>query len=195
MKILFASSNRGKFKEAERFASSFGVELVSPDHVIGTPPVVEEIEDSYLGNARLKAEAYMGWSGLPAVADDTGLEVQALGGEPGLYTARYAGPHCSAEDNCRKLLSVLDGNSVRGAKFVCALFLAYPDGSSLQAQEELSGEIAKAPSGAGGFGYDPVFVVDQHQKTLADIKALEMPIETHRTKALRSLFTKLGALP
>ena len=195
MEILFASSNEGKFREAREFAEAFGLSLRSPRSCPGVPPIVEETEPTYLGNAQKKAFAFMKWSGLASLADDSGLEVSALGGAPGLYTARYAGEGCTMQDNWNKLLGELEDVTDRSARFVCHLYLAYPDGSHLEANESLFGSIALEPSGGGGFGYDPLFVVDKHQHTLAELKDRRIPVQTHRTKALQSLFAKLGSLP
>lgn len=204
MRILFASTNLGKFVEVKEEASKFGYCIVTPELVLekgdgnkldilrDTMPVVDESMDSYLGNARLKAAAFNAWSGLPSLADDTGLEVAALGGRPGVYSARYSGPNGDAQQNISKLLLDLRGVVDRQACFKCALSLYFGNQEKLNVVEELPGEIIDSPSGEGGFGYDSIFYLPEFKMTLAQLKEKRIGVVTHRGKACRSLFAKLG---
>ncbi len=202
--ILFASGNKGKCAEAKQLAAECGVELVAPSDLTESfckahnitfptapPPDVEETGKNYEENALLKAQAYHEWSGLPAVADDTGLEVEALGGEPGLYAARYAGEHCSPEDNMHKLLAALDGQSNRQATFICVLCMVGAE-APLFIRDQIDGEIAHEKEQGGGFGYDPLFFVPEFGHTLAHLKGEGVEVPTHRRKALQQLFSLLG---
>ena len=192
--ILFASTNSGKLAEVR---SASPVPIISPLEIerrIGMPaPEVSETERTYLGNARLKAESYFNWSRRHAtLADDTGLEVAALGGAPGIYSARYAGEGANPRRNIQKLLEVMQGKSERNATFVCQLVLILPNGEQKFSRGELHGTIAEAPRGDGGFGYDSIFIVDDAgSKTLAELKAEKVALITHRGAALRKLFEDL----
>ena len=156
---------------------------------------VDETEDTLEGNAILKARALTVATGLPAVADDTGLFVDALGGRPGVWSARYAGEGATYAQNVVKLLDemrdVLDAE--RGASFRTVIAVAYPDGDVLCVEGELRGTIAREARGTGGFGYDPVFVVDGDGRTLAEMSANEKNNLSHRARALRALVIALGA--
>ena len=171
-------------------ANELGVSVSEP------VPDVAEHADSYHGNARLKADSFFRWCGLPSLADDTGLEVDALGGRPGVHSARYAGPHGRSEDNIRKLLREISqspslGKKGRRARFVCHLVLKFGDGQYVENHAELMGEIGFAPHGHGGFGYDSVFIVDGYGKTLAELKEKDLPVKTHRILALEKLLSGL----
>ncbi len=204
MRILFASTNLGKVAEVKEEASKFGFSIVTPELILkkgegnkvdvlrGAMPLVDESMDSYLGNARLKAAVFNAWSGLPTLADDTGLEVAALGGRPGVYSARYSGPDADTQKNISKLLVDLRGVVDRQACFKCALSLYSGNQEKLNVIEELSGEIIDSPSGEGGFGYDSIFYLPEFKMTLAQLKEMRIGVVTHRGKACRSLFSKLG---
>ncbi len=158
--IIVASGNPGKRRELEEIFGLFGangIQLVSPAEP-GTLEVAET-EHTYLANARLKARAYSLQYNSPALGDDSGLAVDALGGAPGLYTARFGGPGLNVEDRVALLLEELRDVPAerRGARFVCALYLAYPDGTGVAAHGRVFGRIAERPRGAAGFGYDPIF--------------------------------------
>ncbi|MCO6431927.1 MAG: non-canonical purine NTP pyrophosphatase [Deltaproteobacteria bacterium] len=195
--IIFATGNRGKLREASEIGERFGVVVVDPESVLqkgqasGPPPEVEEIYNSYAENARAKAEAYHRWCGKAAVGDDSGLEVPALDGQPGLLTARFAGPGASADANMSKLLAALKGQRDRSATFRCVLYLSAAD-RKLTAEASLVGAIAETPRGAGGFGYDPVFIVEGTGLTLAEIKERGIECKTHRIKAFEELFANLN---
>ncbi len=193
IQLLFASTNKGKLVEVREIAREFGITIVSPSEICGGKdvPEVEESAATYKGNAQLKGEAFMKWSGLPSLSDDTGLEVEALGGRPGVFSARYAGPRADPKKNIEKLLEVLKKEQNRKARFYSYLYLSDPHKPSRSAEGVLSGSIAKTPEGGGGFGYDSVFLVEGHNKTLASLKESGVKVETHRIKALRALFAKL----
>lgn len=153
-------------------------------------PDVEETEDTLEGNALLKARAVVAATGVTAVADDTGLEVEALDGAPGVLTARYAGPDATYDDNVDALLAALVGVGDRAAAFRTAVALVTPDGDELVVEGVLEGVISTQRRGSGGFGYDPVFEVDG--RTLAEIPSAEKHAISHRGRALGSLVEALG---
>ncbi len=190
--FLFASGNKGKLAEVRSVAKNFGVTVVAPADLEKDtqPPNVDESASSYAGNAKLKAEAFASWADMPAFSDDTGLEVDALGGAPGVYSARYAGESCKMEDNINKLLETLKGEQNRAAKFCCTICV-YREGKTELFNAELKGQIAKERSGKGGFGYDSVFIVDGYNKSLAQIKEEGLPLKTHRVLALEKFFKSL----
>ncbi len=157
-------------------------------------PDVDETGETLLDNARLKARALAAAVGLPALADDTGLEVAALGGAPGVHTARYAGPGATDADNVVKLLAALDGlaGADRRARFATVVVAAWPDGRELAAGGAVEGRIAEAPAGAGGFGYDPVFVPDEGDgRTFAELSPDEKHALSHRGRAVRAWVARL----
>lgn len=154
-------------------------------------PDVPETEPTLEGNALLKARAVMAATGLAAVADDTGLEVVALGGGPGVHTARFAGPDATYADNVAKLLRELDGVADRRARFRTAVALVRPYGSTITAEGTVEGVITAEPRGYGGFGYDPVFEVDG--VTLAEMGSEAKHRISHRARALRALAAALEA--
>ena len=156
--------------------------IVIPGHVWDD---VEETEPTLEGNALLKARAVAAATGHAAVADDTGLEVEALGGEPGVHTARYAGPDASYDDNVTKLLEAMADTPQRAARFRTAVAIVTPEGDELVVEGVLDGDIAYERRGSGGFGYDPVFDVDG--RTLAEISVEEKNSMSHRARALRAL--------
>lgn len=151
----------------------------------GAPDVVED-GATYRENALKKAWSAAKFTGMPALADDTGLEVDALGGQPGLYAARFAGEGCTFQDNVRKLLLLLEGvpSERRGARFVCVIALVEPGGREQVVEGELRGWISESQAGGGGFGYDPVFYVPEAGRTLAELTAEEKNRVSHRRRAL-----------
>lgn len=201
--ILAATGNADKIKELGTIAEEFSITLISPAELalregLASPPEVEETENTYFGNAMLKAKAYARWSGIPSLADDSGLEVAALKGAPGVHSARYAGEGASAEDRWRKVLAELEKlqNPAldRSAAFRCSLVLFYPEGMSLSAEGSLAGRILESPQGEGGFGYDPIVHITELGKTLAEIPFSETCRIGFRAKAARELFNSLGSL-
>ena len=190
LRLVVASANPDKVKEIVAVLSeALVVELVPrPDHV---PEVVED-GATLVDNARLKARALLQATGTAAVADDTGLEVDALGGAPGVHAARYAGEDATYADNVNKLLAELDalgdGGGERRARFKSIAFVAFPDGSEVWAEGVVEGTIAAAPRGQNGFGYDPVFEPDAGGgRTFAEMSAAEKDAMSHRGRAFRAL--------
>jgi XTP/dITP diphosphohydrolase len=195
LRLVVASANRDKVKEIVAVLSeALDVELVPRP---GDVPEVVEDGATLVDNARLKARALMQATGTAAVADDTGLEVDALGGAPGVYAARYAGEGATYADNVGKLLRELgalaDGGGGRKARFKSIAFVAFPDGSEVWAEGVMEGTIAAAPRGDNGFGYDPVFEPDTGGgRTFAEMPAAEKDAMSHRGRAFRSLAALLA---
>lgn len=186
--VVVASKNPDKIAEVEAVLADLDPPvIVIPGHVW---PDVEETEDSLEGNALLKARAVCLATGHTAVADDTGLEVDALGGAPGVHTARYAGSEATYEDNVAKMLDELDGVAERGARFRTAIAIVTPAGEELVVEGVLEGTISERRRGSGGFGYDPIFEVDE--RTLAEIPTKEKNRISHRALALGALADLLG---
>jgi XTP/dITP diphosphohydrolase len=153
---------------------------------------VAETESTLVGNARLKAVALANATGMAALADDTGLEVAALGGAPGVYAARYAGEHATYADNVEKLLRELEGVADRSARFRTVIAVAFPDGRELLAEGVTDGVIAEKPRGARGFGYDPVFIpLDGDGRTFAEMSAAEKHAVSHRGRAVEAALDQL----
>lgn len=187
-RLVIASKNRGKIEEISTVLKS----LELADEIVeGLDwPDVAEIGSTLEANAILKAEAVVEETGLPSLADDTGLEVEALSGGPGVHTARYAGPDATFDDNITKLLSELQGAVDRSARFVTVVALAFPDGVHVTALGSLEGRIAERRRGSGGFGYDPVFEVDG--LTLSEMGQAAKNRLSHRARALHELAATLG---
>ena len=188
--LLLASANRGKLRELRTILEGLPVELVGlAEAGLGEPPEVEETGDTFLANALIKARAYAAWSGMAAVADDSGLEVDALGGAPGVRSARYAGPGASDQANLDKLLAALEGvpPERRTARFRCAAVLVDPEAGKWEAEAAWEGRILDAPRGSNGFGYDPVFLPDGWEKTSAEVDQVTKDAASHRGKAFRAL--------
>ena len=182
--LVLATRNRHKVAELLMLLGDPRIIIRTLDEFPGAPDVVED-GDTCEANAVKKACAIAEYTGLPAVADDTGLEVDALGGRPGVYAARYAGEHATYEDNCRKLLLELTGVSPaqRTARFLTVAAIALPSGRVRVAQGVLDGMIAEEASGTLGFGYDPVFFVPELGKTLAQLSPDQKNTISHRAKA------------
>ncbi|HJH62903.1 MAG TPA: XTP/dITP diphosphatase [Firmicutes bacterium] len=189
MKLVLASQNGKKLQEMAQILSQLGVE-VCLQRDVGVNVEVEETGTTFEENARLKAQAVMEASGLPAIADDSGLCVDALGGAPGVYSARYGGPGLDDAGRCRLLLENLRGQP-RAAKFVSVITCCLPDGTVLTARGECPGTIAFTPMGEGGFGYDPVFFLPQLKKTFAQLSPEEKNAISHRGQALRAFQVEL----
>jgi XTP/dITP diphosphohydrolase len=182
--LVLATRNRHKVTELIALLRDRDLTIRTLDEFPGAPDVVED-GDTCEANAVKKARAIAEFTGVPAVADDTGLEVDALGGQPGIYTARYAGEEATYEDNCRKLLRELMGvpQERRTARFLTVAAIALPSGRVRVAQGTLHGVIAEEASGTLGFGYDPVFFVPELGKTLAQLSADQKNTISHRAKA------------
>jgi XTP/dITP diphosphohydrolase len=188
MKLLVATNNPGKVREYEELLDGQPVEITFPAHE-GLVLQVEESGNTFEENARIKALAYARASGLLTLADDSGLEVDALGGAPGVQSARYAGPGTSDADRYRKLLAALEGVPAgrRSARFRCVVALAHPDGTVQTADGTCEGEIGFAPRGEHGFGYDPVFVVDGcGGRTMAELPPEVKNRISHRARAVQA---------
>jgi XTP/dITP diphosphohydrolase len=190
LRLVLASANPDKVKEISAILSAALPVLLVP-RPAGVPDVVEDGE-TLLDNARLKARALVRATGTAAVADDTGLEVDALGGAPGVYSARYAGDDATYSDNVTKLLRALaalaDGGGARRARFRTVALASFPDGTEVWAEGTVEGSIATAERGSNGFGYDPVFVPDgAGGGTFAEMQADEKDAVSHRGRAFRAL--------
>jgi len=202
VEILLASGNAKKRRELGAMLAGSDVRLLAPADVGGLPLVGED-EPTFAGNARKKACAGARASGRWTLADDSGLEVDRLGGAPGVQSARYGGPHGDDARNNERLLEELAGvpDEERGARFVCALALARPDGSlALEIEAETRGRILPAARGAGGFGYDPLFLFTepgwpQTGRCFGELPAAEKAAVSHRGRALRALVERLAGLP
>jgi XTP/dITP diphosphohydrolase len=195
-RLLLASANQGKLRELRAILHGLPVELLGPAEAgLGEPPPVEETGDTFLENALLKARAYATWSGLAAVADDSGLEVDALGGAPGVRSARYAGPGASDRANLDKLLAELAGvpPERRTARFRCAAALVDPRAGEWHTEATWEGRLLDAPRGTGGFGYDPVFVPDGWEVTSAEVDQPTKDAASHRGRAFRALRPAIDA--
>ena len=189
-KFVLATHNPGKLKEMGAILARFGVEVVSPKD-LGLTVDVEETGTTFAENAMLKAKAICAAAQLPAIADDSGLCVDALNGGPGVYSARYGGEGLDDKGRYMLLLNSLRGQSTRTAHFTCAIACAFPNGDTLTAEGRCDGTIAYAPMGEGGFGYDPVFFVPELKKTFGQLTAEEKSAISHRGRALESFIGKL----
>lgn len=183
MKFVLASHNRKKLAEMQEILRELGVEVVLQSDV-GLDLEPEENGVTFAENAAIKAMAVMRASGLPAIADDSGLMVDALGGDPGVYSARYGGPGLDDTGRWQLLLKNMAGESNRACKFVSVICCAFPDGGEVMARGECPGILAQGPSGDGGFGYDPIFYLPQLGKTMAQLTPAEKNQISHRARAL-----------
>ena len=183
MKVLLASNNGHKIKEIKEILGDF-FDVVSLREA-GVESDPEETGATFEENARIKAVAGMKASGMPCIADDSGLEVFALDGLPGVMSARYAGGHGDDSANNEKLLRELENASDRSARYVCVICMAFPNGHEIVARGECRGTILKEARGEGGFGYDPLFLFPQFGKTFAEITAEEKNEVSHRKAALK----------
>jgi len=190
MKLVLASKNPQKLEELQEILSHLGVEVCSEADA-GVDVEVEETGTTFEENSLLKAKAVMEASGLPTVADDSGLCVDALNGAPGVFSARYGGEGLDDEARYKLLLENLRGQMTRTAKFVSVITCCFPNGDTLSARGECSGTIAYAAMGEGGFGYDPVFFVPGLKKTFAQLTLEEKNAISHRGKALEEFKIKL----
>ena len=195
-RLVFATTNRGKLGEVAAILAADGVEVIGIDDVAPGWHVVED-GATFAANARLKAVDLAARSGTPVLGDDSGLEVDALGGRPGVRSARYAGEHATDAENTARLLAELAdvADDARGAAFRCALVLAWPDGTIVEAEGRCEGTIARAPRGDGGFGYDPVFVDPASGRTFGELPAETKNAFSHRGRALAALRGVLAGAP
>lgn len=188
--VVLATSNEGKFKELQKILEDAVSDLISLKDLDSPPEVIEDGQ-TFRDNALKKAHAICLFSGIPTLADDSGIVVDALGGGPGVYSARYAGENATDKDNINKLLTELGDNPNREARFVCCLALVFPNGEEIVVDGKCEGVITKVPKGEGGFGYDPVFFVPGHEMTMAEIAPETKNTISHRANAARSLLKAL----
>jgi XTP/dITP diphosphohydrolase len=187
-RIAIASRNPGKIREIRSICADWPVGWITADEHEAWPDV-EETGESYLENALLKARAVADGVGVPAVADDSGIEVDALGGAPGPRSARYAGEEATDEQNLRMMIRALAGVPAGGrtARYRCLAVLAWPDGREVSAEGTCEGSLVSKPRGTGGFGYDPIFVPAGWEQTMAELSPEEKDRISHRGRAFRAL--------
>ena len=195
MRVLVASHNPGKLKELAELLSGLPIEWVTLDDV-GITHEIEETGDTFEANARLKAEGYARLSSLPTLADDSGLEVDALGGEPGVYSARYGGPGASDDDRYRLVLEKMKDvpQEKRGARFRCVIAVASPADGVFTADGVVEGAIASEARGSHGFGYDPIFWMAEYRASLAELGPDIKNRISHRGRAIQAIRPRLERL-
>ena len=191
--LVIATRNRGKTAEIREFLKEFPVAIKNLDDFGPIPPVVEDGE-TFEENAYKKASFTARVLGLPALADDSGLIVEALGGRPGVYSARYAGASATDAQRCERLLKEMSGVGNRRAAFECVISIAVPTGAALTYEGRCEGEIGLAPRGVNGFGYDPIFHFAPMGKTFAEMTRKEKGNVSHRGKALREVRDEFGKI-
>jgi XTP/dITP diphosphohydrolase len=191
-RLLIATTNPGKFREFKQLLGDLPLRLASLADLPGAPAVAEHGE-TYVANATIKALSLARWSGCASLADDSGLEVDALCGAPGVHSARYAGVEQDGRANLEKLLRALESvsPSERTARFRCVIVVACPDGATLVTEGSCEGRILEAPRGRGGFGYDPVFFYPPLNSAFAEVSAAVKNRVSHRARACTELRTKL----
>lgn len=189
--VVLATRNKGKIREFSKLLEGVFVKVISLNDLDCPPDVIEDGK-TFRNNALKKARAISRYSGRPALADDSGLEVDALDGQPGVHSARYAGENSSDKDNILKLLQQLKGIDDRKARFVCCLALVTPDGRETVVEGTCEGVILTEPRGEGGFGYDPVFFLPEYGKTMAEITPDLKNKISHRARAARLLIKSIN---
>lgn len=199
LEIVLATANPGKIAEIVEIMEGLPVRFITRDQMPPWPEIVES-GDTYLENALIKARVLVGFSGKPAIADDSGIEIDALEGDPGVRSARFAGPEASDEDNNHRMADLLAGVPAekRTARYRCVAVLVLPDGTVLDAEGTCEGRIALAPEGDNGFGYDPWFIPAE-QPEGQNLTFGRLPLDfkhaiSHRGKALRALAEKVESL-
>lgn len=192
--IIAATKNKHKLIEINEILKLYGLDLISMDEAGLSDIDVIEDGKTFEENSMKKAEEIMKASGKAAIADDSGLEVQALDGRPGVYSARYAGEHATDKQNNQKLLIELEGIEDRSAKFVSVISLAFPDGKKISVRGECHGKIGYEEKGSHGFGYDPLFIVDGYEKTFGELGSEIKNTISHRVNALKKLKEELDKL-
>jgi XTP/dITP diphosphohydrolase len=190
VRVVLATSNKGKLAEAREILAG------SPLEVVTMPMFLGEVETAltYLENARLKATNALRFVHLPVIAEDAGIEVDALHGAPGPRSARFSGVAATDTTNNAKLLRLLDGTTDRRARYRAVAVLAMPNGEEFVGEGTFEGAIADAPRGAGGFGYDPIFIPNGETRTAAELAPEEKNAISHRSFALRALVAEIGDL-
>jgi len=192
MKYVLATANPGKIKELGKILSELGIEFLTRRE-LGIDIEIDETGSTFLENATLKAEAIAAASGMPAIADDSGLIVDALGGQPGLFTSTYGGEELTDSLRYLYLLDKMESMEQRRAKFVCTIVCSFLDGNHITATGECHGEITTVPRGLDGFGFDPVFLPDGMDRTMAELTIDEKNEISHRGIALREFSGLLKA--
>jgi len=190
-RLVIASHNKGKVEEIGALLAPFGASVVSAGELGLAEP--EETATSFVDNALLKAHAAAKAANLPALADDSGLSVAALGGEPGIYSARWAGPARDFNLAMRKVEDALAGKPDRSAAFICALALAWPDGHAESVEGRVDGKLVWPPRGENGFGYDPIFVPKGFDRSFGEMAAEQKHAISHRADAFRQLVARCFA--
>ena len=191
MRFVLATHNPGKLREMADILSHLNIEVVSPAD-LGIDVDVEETGTTFAENAMLKAKAICKAANLPAIADDSGLCVDALNGGPGVFSARYGGEELDDRGRYLLLLNSMRGQTTRAAHFACAIACAFPNAKTITAEGRCDGSIAFAPMGEGGFGYDPVFFVPEFRKTFGQLSVEEKAEISHRGRALKIFVENLA---
>ena len=187
MTYVIATNNEGKLNEMRVILSKLGIEAVSLADV-ELDINVDETGVTFKENALLKAKAVCDATGMPAIADDSGLEIDALDGQPCVFTSSFGGDGLDERGRCKYLLQKMANVEQRCAKFVSTIACVFPDGKTIIAEGECRGEIAASPRGAGGFGYDPVFIAEGANRTMAELSDQEKNAVSHRGAALRNFY-------
>ncbi len=185
-RAVLATRNPGKLGEFKTLFSGFIFELISLKGLQNPPNIIED-GDTYKANALKKARGICAFTKDLTIADDSGLEVEVLKGKPGVNSARYAGEYADDTDNIKKLLNEMQGKRDRRARFICCLALVKPGGEEIVVEGICGGEILEKPRGNGGFGYDPVFLINELDKTMAELTIDEKNSLSHRAKAVNTL--------
>lgn len=193
MNIVLASQNKHKQAEIQAILKELNITIKTLPELGFSPIDVIEDQDTFEGNALKKACEVMKYTGLPAIADDSGLCVEALNDAPGVYSARFAGENASDSDNNLKLMQLLEGETNRNAKFVSVIALAFTSGDPILVRGECHGTIISTPKGSGGFGYDPFFIPNGYNKTFGELSSQEKNAISHRANALDKLKDTLYA--
>lgn len=196
MKIVLATKNNHKIREIEALFDDMAIQFLSLKDFPNVPDIVEDA-DTFEGNALKKARAAAEWTKEVAMADDSGLQVDALNGEPGVYSSRYAGENAADKENNKKLLNEIKGIPFekRGARYKCIIAVVFPSGEEKMAEGECKGFIAFEPKGKNGFGYDPIFYLPEYNKTMAELSPEEKNKISHRAKAIcniKKIFKKMA---
>ena len=190
-RIILATRNKGKVREFGTLFSEVGIEILSLDEIENAPEIIED-GNSFEENAKKKAETICQFTGLPTIADDSGLVVDALNGQPGIYSARYARENATDEENNQKLVKELEEKKTPGEKrtahYVAYLAYAVPGKETIGVEDTVEGLILSAPKGENGFGYDPLFYIPEYENTMAELEPKVKNQISHRAKAMKRLF-------
>lgn len=189
MKMILASNNRDKLREVREILSPYGIEVISQSEA-GCRFEAEETGSTFEENARIKAKAAVEATGLPCVADDSGIEINAMGGGPGIYSSRYCGD-MPYEQTVLRVIGEIADNPDKGADYYCAVVCIFPNGDEITASGRVDGTIADAPRGTGGFGYDPIFIPAGYTQTMAELSESEKNGISHRGRAFQMFAEKL----